>query len=355
MKVKILVLGGLLASLGGCISQYVRLPSSAAQVYNNPDVEQSLLLLAQNHVMVSIPEATTREFEKTEVDPQCQSVSEPIWPEKLSIYLNEFRKRPELLSRINVIELKRGDNSGIKIQKDLDGAITVSIEFVKYESHGKVSYQSEIPCKSSVAEYLGRDLVKTAYDFPDTQKMVSALQELPEKKNIARFQFDTAFLDYLAERGTIFKFTHGMSFEKTADGKYVMGEILNRLATEVKQPFHQHMNYWFKQINQQSSQARLIQMFAAVQDKELKAGVRVDLRNESYSRQRGDADLTYLFVTYNVENDEVHLVGLGQLEKCLKNFTDEMGALRLRKPAASDRDSYLRPGYSCKVANMAAN
>jgi hypothetical protein len=206
-----------------------------------------------------------------------------------------------------------------------------------------------------VAEYLGRDLIKTAYDFPDTQKMLSALQDLPEKKNIGRFQFDTDFLSYLAERGTIFKFNHEMSFEKTADGKYVMADILNRLAAEVKQPFHQHMNYWFKQINQQSSQARLIQMFAAVQDKELKAGVRVDLRNESYSRQRGDADLTYLFVTYNVENDVVNLVGLGQLEKCLKNFTDEMSALRLRKPAASDHDSYLRPGYSCQIANMAAN
>ena len=332
-----------------CISSYVRLPSSSSQVYSNSDIQQVLTLVAQNNVLVNIPEATTREFEKSEIDAKCSKVEAPLWSGRLSVYLNEFRKRPELLSRVHVVEIKRGDNPDVKIQRDLDGAVTVSIQFVKFENHGKVSFQTQLPCKGSVAEYLGRDLVKTDYEFPDVQKFVLTLQSLSEKKDLPRFQFSNDFLTYLAERGAIFKFSHEMSFETTSQGKYVMTELLNKLASEVKQPFHQHMNYWLKQINQQSSQARLIQMFAAYQDKELKAGVRVDSRRENAPKTAGEADLTYLYITYNIENDRVNAVGLQELEKCLQSFTENMSGIKLRKPAASDKESYLRPGYNCTI------
>ena len=332
-----------------CVST-LRLPSSVAQVYNNEDVQQGLLLVAQNNVLINIPEETTREFEKIEIDQTCREIKEPFWSEKLSVYLNEFKKRPELLARIDVIELKRGDKAEALVQKDLDGAITLSIQFVKLENHTKINVQTKIPCKGSVAEYLGRELVQTKYEYPSSEKFVMALQNLPEKKKLQRFQFSNEFLSYLAERGTIFKFSHEMSFEKTAQGKYVMVELLNKLALEVKQPFYQHMNYWFKQINAESTQAHLIQMFAALQDKELKSGVRVDQKTESFQRIYGESDLTYLYITYNTENDQVNSVNLQQLENCLQGFTENMSSIGLRKPAAKDKLSYLRPGYSCKVA-----
>lgn len=353
MLLRISILGLALAAVSGCITQYVRLPSSVAQVYTNNDVQQGLLLAAQNNILISIPEDTTREFEKTEIDSKCRKNGDPIWSEKLSVYLNEFRKRPELLSRLHVLEIKRGDNAEVKIQKDLDGAITASIQFVKFEKHGKVSFQTQLPCAGSVAEYMGREIVKTDYDFPDMQKFISTLQNLPEKKDLPRFQFAHDFLEYLAERGTIFKFSHAMSFEKTAQGKYVMAELLNKLALEVKEPFHRHMNYWFKQINQQSTQARLIQMFAAIQDKELKAGVRVDLQNDTSQKSFGDADLTYLYITYNVENDVVNFVNLQQLEKCLQSFTENMSGIRIRTPASTEKNSFLKPGYSCDISKVA--
>jgi hypothetical protein len=333
----------------GCITDYARLPNSVSQVYANTEVQQALLLVAKNNVLVNIPEETTREFEKTEIDQKCRHISEPIWSEKLSVYLNEFRRHPELLTRFNVIELKRGDNADVKVQKDLDGAITLSVQFAKLETHGKVTFQTQLPCGASIAEYMGRDLVKTDYDFPDMQKFVQTVQALPEKKDIPRFQFANDFLAYLAERGTLFKFSHEMSFEKTSQGKYVMAELLNKLAAEVKEPFHRHMNYWFKQINQQSTQAKLIQLFAAIQDKELKAGVRVDLKNETTQRVAGESDLTYLYITYNVENDVVNFVNLQQLEKCLQSFTENMSGVHIRTPASADKESYLKPGYSCSV------
>ncbi len=340
-----LVIGLLLAS---CISTY-RLPSSVEQVYNNGDIQQGLLLAAQNNILFNIPEATTREFEKSEIDQKCREVKEPLWSDKLSGYLNEFKKRPELLSRFHVIEMKRADKADVLIQKDLDGAVTLSIQFVKLENHSKVGVQTKIPCRSSVAEYLGREIVNTDYQFPITDKFVMALQNLPEKKELSRFQFSNSFLSYLAERGAILKFSHEMSFEKTSQGKYVMAELLSKLAADVKQPFYQHVNYWFKQINSQSTQAHLIQMFALLQDKDLKAGVRVDLRGENSQRVLGESDLTYLYITYNIYNDRVNSVNLPQLEKCLQNFTENMSGVGFRKPATREKESYLRPGYTCVI------
>lgn len=347
---RILLLTGLIFYFGSCISNYTRLPNTVAQVYANKDIQQSLLLVANNKVLVHIPDATTREFEKNEIDLKCRQVSKPLWSEKLATYLNEFKKRPELLARFHVIEIKRGDKSEIVVQKDLDGAVTLSIQFVKFENHEKITAFTKMPCSGSVAEYIGRDLIKTEYDFPSSEKFLSTLYNMPEKKVAARFDFSSDFLSYLAERGAIFKFSHDMSFEKTAQGKYVMAELLNKLAVDVKQPFHQHMNYWFKQINSESTQAHIIQLFAAIQDKELKAGVRVDLKNGISQKTFGEADLTYLFITYNVENELVNSVNLQQLEKCLQSFSEAMSGIKFRKPAAAgDKQSYLRPGYSCNI------
>lgn len=349
MLLRLLVLFLIGLFFASCISTF-RLPNSVEQVYSNVDIQQGLLLAAQNNVLINIPEATTREFEKSEIDQNCRETNEPLWSAKLSTYLNEFKKRPELLTKFHVIEMRRGDKADVLIEKDLDGAATLSIQFIKLENHSKISVQTKLPCKGSLAEYLGRDLVKTNYEFPSLEKFLAALQDLPEKRDLARFQFSNEFLSYLAERGAIFKFSHEMSFERTAHGKFVMAEILNKLAAEVRQPKYEHMNFWFKQINTISTQAQLIQMFAAQKEKVLKAGVRVDLRNENSQKILGESDLTYLFISYNVDNDQINSVSLQELEKCLLGFTEDMSSFKLRKPAANEKESYLRPGYSCTVS-----
>jgi hypothetical protein len=344
---KFLMMSAVVLLISSCVNSNLRMPSSAAQVYFNTDIQQSLMLAAQNNILIHIPDSTTREFEKSEIDKDCRKMQEPLWAEKLSQYLNEFRKRPELLNRIHVIELKRADKSNVSIQRDLDGAVTLSLQFVKFENYEKIGFQTRLPCKASLAEYLGRDLIKTNYEFPDLDKMVLTLQNLPERREIPRFKFNNEFLIYLAERGTILKFTHELSFEKTSQGKFIMPELLNRLAAEVKPSFHQHMNYWLKQINQMSLQAELVQFFSLIPNKDLKAGVRVDSRGELTQKVLGDSDLTYLFLSYNVENENLMSVSIEQLESCLKSFTEDMTGLKLRKPAASDRESYLKPGYFC--------
>ena len=126
MAYQILKSLGLVIFLSSCIATQVRLPSSARQVNKNENMQQLLLMAAQNNILFHIPEATTREVEKTEIDQKCREIDEPLWAEKLSTFLNEFRKRPEFLTRFNIIEIKRGDSAGVQVQKDLDGAVTLS-------------------------------------------------------------------------------------------------------------------------------------------------------------------------------------------------------------------------------------
>lgn len=330
-----------------CISNTVRLPQTVAQVYKNADVQQGLLLAAQNNILFSISDSTIREVEKTVIDTKCREIELPFWADRLALYLNEFKKRPEYLTRFHVLEIKRGDQSQVKIEKDLDGAITLSIEFVKIESRGKVGYQTNLPCNSSMAEYIGRELIKTDYEFPPTEQVALTLQNLPEKPDIGRFKFSNGFLSYLAERGVIFKFNHEFSFEKTNDGKFVMAEILNEFSEETKNPFHKYLNYWFKEISEKSTQAHLIQMFAVLPDKEPKSGVRVDSDGEQARRVLGQSDLTYVYTSYWMEENKVSMVSLKDLDQCLQTFTNDMSGVKLRKPAAVEKESFLRPGYSC--------
>lgn len=331
-----------------CIATQVRLPTSVKQVVKNENMQQLLLLAAQNNILFHIPNSVTREAEKSEIDAKCKQIDEPLWAEKLSIYLGEFQKRPELLSKFHIIELKRGDVAKVQVEKDLlDGAVVLSVQFVKVESHGKVGMQTQLPCSSSLAEYLNKNIIKTTYDFPSIADFNEALVGLPEKKNVARMQFSNKFLTYLAERGVIFKFNHEISFEKTSNGEYAMVKVLNQLGEETDQPFHQYFNYWIKQISEQSLQAQLIQMFAVIPDKELKSGIRVDSEGEQARKVLGDADSTYLFTTYNVENNVIKSTSLNSLDQCLRQFTEEMTKVSLRKPAATEKESYLRPGYIC--------
>ena len=336
-----------LVSFFGCLSTPVRLPQSANQVYSNKDVQQGLLMAAQNNILFYIPESTVREVEKSVVDQKCRKIEDPFWAEKLSEYLYEFKKRPELLTRFHILEMKRGDQSKVQIQKDLDGAVTLSIEFVKIESRGKINYQTNLPCQGSMVEYLGRELIKTDFDFPAPEDLALVLQKTPERPEVPRLQFSNAFLTYLAERGVIFKFNHEFSFEKTNSGKYVMAEVLNNLAVESKDPFHKYINYWFKEIAEKSTQAQLIQMFAVVSQKDPSSGVRVESDGEQARKMLGLSDLTYVYTSYWTDDSNVNVVSLKDLDQCLQTFTTDMSGARLRKPAATEKESFLRPGYAC--------
>lgn len=356
---KILIFNLVFASficIYGCVSQDLRLPATAAEVYKNTDLQQSLMMAAQNNVLFVVsPEALT-DLEKTEVDLKCRSFESPFWSEKLSVYLNLLRRNPEWFSRFHVLEIKKGDQASVQMQKDLDGAAVLSIQYVMTEVRGKVSYKTQLPCEGRLAESIGKDIIKTNFEFPSTDNFAKILEDSPDRARVERFQFANDFLMYLAERGAIFKFGHEQSFEKNSKGQYIMALALNKMATEVSSRNMGYLNLWLKKINQNSRQAELIQMFGLVNDKEIKAGVKVDSQGEFARKTMGQPDLTYLFMTFRLEGDEVFVTSVDGFNRCLQAQSKELGSDVLgsfRTPAGKNpandeiRDSYLSPGFSC--------
>lgn len=348
-------------SIYGCVSQDLRLPATAGEVYKNTDLQQSLMMAAQNNILFVIsPEALT-DLEKTEVDLKCRTFENPFWSEKLSVYLNYMRQHPEWYGRFHVLEMKKGDQAQVQMQKDLDGATVLSIQYVMSEVRGKVSYKTQIPCEGRLAESIGKDIIKTNFEFPTTEDFAKLLSDSPERSRVDRFQFANDFLMYLAERGAIFKFGHEQSFEKNSKGQFIMAMALNKMATEVNSKNMGYLNLWLKKINQNSRQAELIQMFGLVNDNEIKAGVKVDTQGEFARKTMGQPDLTYLYMTFKLEGDDVVVTSIDGFNRCLQVQAKDLGSDLLggfRNPAgkgsAGDeiRDSYLSPGFNCDPAQL---
>jgi hypothetical protein len=338
----------------GCISSELRMPSSLSEVYSNSQMKQSLMIAAQNRILFNFPAETLAESEKTEIDNRCRQFQTPFWSSKLSVYLNIFRSRPDLFSKFHVIEIKKGDAASVEIQKDMDQVSVLKIQYVKSESRGKVVQSTHLPCQGNLAEYIGREIVKTEFEFPSASDVQTTLEKSADKKeNVARFDFATDFLMYLAERGTLFKFSHELSFEKLPTGQFVMAQLMNSYSEEVRKlgrstAAKPHVNLWIKKINENSKQAELIQFFSVENDQQLKSGIKVDGEKEISKLNSGSMDLTYLFTSYHVDNDQLSYVSLENLNGCLQKFSFEEGKNYFRSPSSeSDKRSYLHPGYSC--------
>lgn len=333
--------------IAGCVSQTLRLPQSVDQVYSKNKLQQGLLLAANNSILFSIPDSTLHEVEKIEIDLKCRTINGPVWDKQLSRYLSEFEKYPEILNKIHILEIKRGDKPQISIQKDLDGAVTASIEFVKIETQDKVDFKTHIPCAGQTSDYYGHYITKTDYDFPATHLLTETLKKLPDRLTIERLNFNNGFLNYLAERGAFLKFSHELSFEKYENKKFAFAEIMNLLSEQVKNSFHQYTNYWFQQISQKSKQAELFQMFALVADSGQKRGIKVEVESEQSRKTQGQMALTYLYTGYSLDENHLKLASLDDLNTCLKKFAESMATVSFRKPASVDKETYLRPGFSC--------
>lgn len=353
LRFKSVLFLSLLFIVASCTTTQLRMPSSQYEVYSNSDLRNSLKLAASNGILFHLPTETLQAYEKSEIDPKCKSREMPFWSERISIYLNFLKQNPELYSKFHVFELKQGDRKKIELQKDLfDGGITLSIQFEKLESRGEVGLSTRLPCENAArAEFINKTMTKSFYEFPSNEELKKTLSAAVEKPEIDRFKFASDFFVYLADRGVLFRFDHDKSFERYADNKYILADVFNKLSAEVKAIKEEgHFGLWVKKINENSEQAGLIQLFVLEKNKDQKTGIKVDSQGELHRKNTGEKDLTYIFTTYKVEADSVQVVSLAEVNKCLQKLTSEMGPFKFRQPAdAKDRDSYLYPGYECKL------
>lgn len=356
MRCRIFTFFVFLFLIQSCVTNELRMPSSSLEVYKNSEMRQALTLAASNKILFHLPKETLIDAEKKEVDLRCRQFEEPIWAEKLSMYLNAFRSQPELLTKFHVLELKKGDSAQVTLQQDMDKSTVLTITYVKVESQGKIGMSTRLPCSASLAEYIGRDITITTFEFPKVSELEAKLYHATDRVDSARFNFKNDFLIFLAQRGSVFKFDHELSFERLPDGQYVMAQLLNNYAEEVKDFDEKHrnkshLNFWMKKIYENSNQASLMQFFGVEYSKDLKSGVKVESEKENIRRissaNSGVMDVTYVFSSYNTEGDTLNFTPLNQVNTCLEQMTSKMTLSLFRTPSSAERASYLNPGFSC--------
>ncbi len=330
----------------GCVSSTLRFPSSTDEIYGYKHLKQNLLLAAQNNVLFHIPEETLFETEKNEIDARCKEVQKPFWTEKLSVYLNMMQTNPEWFSRFHVIEIKKGDTPKVVLENDLDGAAILSIQYGKVESRGIVNLKTNMPCgKGRIAEYLGKEITKTQFDFPSVPDVRKILSSAGTRKTVKRFDFSNQFISYLAERGFILKFNHEISFEKNTMNKFVFVEVLNKLSRELgKRKDNKHVNLWMKILNDARKSDEIIQMFSLENQKQLKSGLKFSV-NENHTESES---YPYLYMSYNVDNEVITASNMTDLNECLAQIPSQKTTVFSRQPTAEvlNGNKYIKD-YSC--------
>ncbi len=348
MKLRFVIPGILFLGLAqiGCVNSTLRFPSSTEEIYKYSHLKQNLLMAAQNNVLFNIPQDTLFETEKNEVDSRCREVEKPFWSEKLSVYLNLMQSNPEWFTRFHVIEIKKGDTSKVVLENDLDGATVLSIQYGKVESRGLVNFKTNLPCgKTRLAEYLGKEIKKTQFEFPSINDVRQVLSAAGTRKTIKRFDFSNQFVSYLAERGFILKFNHEISFEKNTANKYVFAEVMNKLSRELKKrKDNKHVNLWMKILNDARKSDDIIQMFSLDNEKLIKSGLKFAV-NEGNTESES---YPYLYMSYSVENELITSSEISDLNNCLAQISNQKTNLFSRQPSAEVlNENKYKKDYLC--------
>jgi hypothetical protein len=331
----------------GCASSTLRLPASFKPSYNSKIVT-SLKTAALNGVLFQVQDSVFRDVPVRQVD-RCRKTEAPTWTAQFIGLLDLMDHNPQYYNKFYIVDFKRGDHAKAEITKDIDGLTYLSLTYAKKENREKVSTLTDIPCGDSAAGLLGKDLVTTSIDWPGIDEISKVLKEAGERPKIERFQFNTDFLVYLAERQTVLKINPEVAFERTFQGDYFLAGWLEKKAQELKTPADlDFINYWLKEISSRSNQAKSIQFLGLHSETRVSYGVQVDSVGKFNRRINNYQEPTYIFMSYREKNGDYLSSNLKDLNKCLQTL---LGSYRsMGVGFDSDGDSFLAPGYSCKMA-----
>lgn len=339
----------LICIIVGCVSSTIRLPASFKPKYN-PQIVDALKSAALNRVLFQVSDSVFRDMSVRQVD-RCRKAEPPSWSEEFLTLLRVLDNQPQHYEKFHIIDFKRGDRAKAEISKDIDGLSYLSITYAKRETRERITPATLMPCAEGASEFLGKDLVTTLIDWPTSEDIQKALSQAPVKSKVERFNFNTDFLVYLAERQTILKITPEVAFERTFQGEYFLGNWLQKMAQDLRSPEtdYEFVNYWLKEISLNSKQAHNIQFFGLHPESSLSYGLQVDTVGKFARKLNGFQEPSYLFITYRQQNGEYAYSSLKDLSTCLKSL---LGIYRnpLSRGTALDNDenSFLAPGYSCK-------
>ncbi|WP_413289782.1 hypothetical protein [Bdellovibrio sp. HCB337] len=334
----------------GCVSSSVRVPASFKPKYNSKIVN-SLTTAAINGVLFQINDSVFRDVPGKTVD-RCKKNEAPTWSQNFMGLLEVLDKNPQYYNKFHIVDFKRGDHAAAEISKDIDGLSYLNITYAKRETREKLNSALGFPCADGVNDAIGKDLVTTYIDWPNTEAISGVLKQAPDRAKIERFQFNTEFLIFLAERQAILKINPEVAFERTFQGEYFLGSWLEKMAkeTQAKDGSYDFVNYWLKEISSRSKQASPIQFFGLHSESALSYGVQVDTVGKFARKLNGFQEPTYLFMSYRQKGGEYVYGSLKDLNNCLKELTGMYrSTLTMSSSLDIDENSFLAPGYSCKI------
>ena len=343
----------------GCVSSTIRLPASFKPKYNTKIVT-SLRNAAVNGVLFQVSDSVFRDVPARQVD-RCRKAEEPGWSAQLLSMLEVLDTKPQYYNKFHIIDIKRGDKPRVEIVKDIYDATYLTITYTKRETREKVGPGTVVPCMESNFDYQGKDLVTTNIDWPNIEEFKLVLNQAPVKQKLANYEFNTDFLVYLAERQTVLKMSPEVPFAKRMTGEPFLKYWLDTMAQELpaqptvgqkEQPAEEleFINYWLKEIATHSKQANMIQFFGLHQETGLSYGVQVDTVGKFSRKLANYQEPTYLFVSFGERKGEPTFSHLKDLNKCLQTLLGIYGnPLAMSSTLESDENSFLAPGYSCKL------
>lgn len=346
-KLRLTWMSAALLLLVACTHSPPRMPANIKAEFNAEKTR--LLRLAADHgVLFQIPESVIRDLPSKSAGDRCRKTENGQWAQQVYSILETFQQFPTYAQKIHVIEFKRGDRAHAEISRDLDGATHLVVSYSKVESRQRIHSLSDIPCSGASMELVGRDMVVTEFEWPDTSMITKVLASLPNRPDVARFRIDPTFLRWLADRMTIFRLTPELAFEKTHLGEPLLPVYFAQMSREIQSP-HPAIEFWLHEISQRSRLGQDILFFGLKKDLQGSLGIQVDSAGKFARKMNGFVDPSYPYLSYRVENDNgFNITHLDTLNQCLGELMRTY-----RSPLASmgsfetDADSFLFPGHHC--------
>jgi hypothetical protein len=300
--------------------------------------------MAQQGVLFQIDDDVLKDIPKVQAAENCSYIDDTQWGDQFFNILKVFDRNPNLFKKIHVIHLRRGDKPAAEISKEWDGAIYLELSYQKVQKRdaNKDEYKRKCPVSADTRD----QVILTLLEWPDHDDIFDLLMKQPDREIVTRFTYNKRFLNYLAQRMTVFRLTPSLAAEKSLQGAPILPQILNKLSDEFKpesdnESQFNYVDRWLLEIDHNSTLGKHIKFFTSLQNQKLARGIALDNTSTGLSSAMSQQYAsTYLFVSYRSRGGEYEYSSLNDLNQCLKDFRSS--STYWTKP-----QRYMHPGYDC--------
>lgn len=316
------------------------MPSNAQHQF---DLDRARMLkwAAKNRILFQFPDATFNDVASSMIDESCKTFSEPAWSKTVFSALDILQKNPSLQNKIHVVEIKRDSIPKSEVTKDLDGLTYLILSYAVIEKKSWVQEPTQRPCFKNTSVESDEEVTKKSIQLPSPIMITKALSPLPTRNNPERWNFKTEFLDYLANKTTILRFSSELGFERSADGQFFMTQFLNEQVETLKKSHLPSLDFWLGEIAQRSHAGSYLKIMELVSNKRLEFGLGTIQNTQGHA---------FPFLSYKSQDGKYTYTSLIKLENCLQDFSYryKRRIANIRTDFSTQADSFLFPGYTCQ-------